>query len=157
MHHFVTEMCTFVHFSATKWCIVGIFLVHYGISEVGLLLRWHRSNRCPNVSEVNPNHMGEIGEVVRMHTVRVLVFFVAVWYHWYYQRYHTATKSPKHEQYAYFVGYTFVARSEMEIPIFLKRSSYRQRSEFPAPGVHRRALFGLQHHSTVLHSKQITT
>ena len=23
MHHFVTEMCTGVHISVTKWCIVG--------------------------------------------------------------------------------------------------------------------------------------
>ena len=23
MHRFVTEMCTFVHISVTKWCIVG--------------------------------------------------------------------------------------------------------------------------------------
>ena len=23
MHHFVTEMCTYVHISVTKWCIVG--------------------------------------------------------------------------------------------------------------------------------------
>ena len=23
MHHFVTEMCTHVHISVTKWCIVG--------------------------------------------------------------------------------------------------------------------------------------
>ena len=25
MHHFVTEMCTCVHISVTKWCIVGYF------------------------------------------------------------------------------------------------------------------------------------
>ena len=29
MHHFVTEMCTYVHISVTKWCIVG-----YGIGAV---------------------------------------------------------------------------------------------------------------------------
>ena len=23
MHHFVTEMCTYVHISVTKWCIMG--------------------------------------------------------------------------------------------------------------------------------------
>ena len=31
MHHSVTEMCTNVHISVTKWCIVGIGLVHWGI------------------------------------------------------------------------------------------------------------------------------
>ena len=36
MHHFVTEMCTCVHISATKRCIVE-YMVHYGISEIGLL------------------------------------------------------------------------------------------------------------------------
>ena len=29
MHHFVTEMCTHVHISVTKWCIVG-----YGIGAL---------------------------------------------------------------------------------------------------------------------------
>ena len=26
MHHIVTEMCTYVHISVTKWCIVGYFV-----------------------------------------------------------------------------------------------------------------------------------
>ena len=30
MHHFVTEMCTCVHISVTKWCIMGHFLMHCG-------------------------------------------------------------------------------------------------------------------------------
>ena len=33
MHHFETEMCTCVHISVTKWCIVG----NCGICEMGLL------------------------------------------------------------------------------------------------------------------------
>ena len=37
MHHFVTKMCTCVHISVTKWCIVGYGLVHCGICEMGLL------------------------------------------------------------------------------------------------------------------------
>ena len=32
MHHFVTEMCTRVHISVTKWCIVGY--------EIGALWDW---------------------------------------------------------------------------------------------------------------------
>ena len=33
MHHCVTEMCTFVHISVTKWCIMGYLsnLMHCGI------------------------------------------------------------------------------------------------------------------------------
>ena len=38
MHHFVTEMCTQVHISVTKWCVVGMGLVHYGIFAAGLLI-----------------------------------------------------------------------------------------------------------------------
>ena len=41
MHHFVTEMCTYVHISVTKWCIVGYELVHCGICEMGLLSHVH--------------------------------------------------------------------------------------------------------------------
>ena len=36
MHYFVTEMCTYVHISVTKWCIVGYGLVHCGICATGL-------------------------------------------------------------------------------------------------------------------------
>ena len=42
VHHFVTEMCTCVHISVTKWCIVGFFLMNRGICEMGLL-GWARS------------------------------------------------------------------------------------------------------------------
>ena len=35
MHHFVTEMCTYVHISVTKWCIMGyrtvVNLVNYSV------------------------------------------------------------------------------------------------------------------------------
>ena len=37
MHHVVTEMCTCVHISVTKWCIVG-YLMHCWICEVDLLI-----------------------------------------------------------------------------------------------------------------------
>ena len=45
MHHFVTEMCTCMHFSVAKCCIVrhlsnalwDIYLMHCGICEMGLL------------------------------------------------------------------------------------------------------------------------
>ena len=37
MHHFVTEMCTHVHISVTKWCILGYGLVHCGICAICLL------------------------------------------------------------------------------------------------------------------------
>ena len=37
MHHCVSEMCTCVHISVTKWCIVG-YLMHCGICEMGLLI-----------------------------------------------------------------------------------------------------------------------
>ena len=36
MHHFGTEMCTCMHISVTKQCIVGYFLMHCGICEIGL-------------------------------------------------------------------------------------------------------------------------
>ena len=47
MHHFVTEMCTHVHISVTKWCIVvygtgallDMGLVHCGIVNLLLFLR----------------------------------------------------------------------------------------------------------------------
>ena len=35
-HHFVTEMCTCMHISVTKWCLVDICLNHSGICEMGL-------------------------------------------------------------------------------------------------------------------------
>ena len=35
MHHFVTEMCIYVHISVTKWCIVRMVLVHFGICGTG--------------------------------------------------------------------------------------------------------------------------
>ena len=41
MHHFVTEMCTHVHISVTKWCNMGYCLMHCGIWEKDLLLRHH--------------------------------------------------------------------------------------------------------------------
>ena len=42
---FVTEMCTRVHISVTKWCIVGFCLMHCGICEIGLLKRhWMNGN-----------------------------------------------------------------------------------------------------------------
>ena len=37
IHHFVTEMCTHVHISATKWRIVVMGLVHCGICATGPL------------------------------------------------------------------------------------------------------------------------
>ena len=37
MHHFVTEMCTCVHISVTKWCIVGYLSNHCWICEMGHL------------------------------------------------------------------------------------------------------------------------
>ena len=45
MHHFVTEMCTHVHISVTKWCIGDMWLVHCGIYATGLL------------SQPNPPHL----------------------------------------------------------------------------------------------------
>ena len=39
MHPFVTEMCTHVHISVTKWCIVYMGLVHCGICASDLLLQ----------------------------------------------------------------------------------------------------------------------
>ena len=35
MHHFVSEMCIYVHISVTKWCIVRMVLVHFGICGTG--------------------------------------------------------------------------------------------------------------------------
>ena len=48
MHHFVTEMCTRVHISVTKWYIAGYRIgalwdmrpLHYWICEMDLLI-WH--------------------------------------------------------------------------------------------------------------------
>ena len=38
MHHFVTEMCTCVHISVTKWCIVRyICMMHCGICKMVFL------------------------------------------------------------------------------------------------------------------------
>ena len=37
LHYFVTEICKRVHISVTKRCIVGYFLVHCGICEMGLV------------------------------------------------------------------------------------------------------------------------
>ena len=37
MHNFVTEMCTWVHISVTKWCIVG-YLMYCAICEMALLV-----------------------------------------------------------------------------------------------------------------------
>ena len=36
MRYFVTEMCTGVHISVTKWCSVQ-YLMHWGNCEMGLL------------------------------------------------------------------------------------------------------------------------
>ena len=33
MHHFVTEMCTYVHISVTKCCIVGFTYVHISVTK----------------------------------------------------------------------------------------------------------------------------
>ena len=38
MHHFVTEMCTHVHISVTKWYILGYCLMHCGIREMGSIV-----------------------------------------------------------------------------------------------------------------------
>ena len=41
MNHFVTEMCTHVHISVTKWCIVGCLPnVLLDLWEVNLSLKW---------------------------------------------------------------------------------------------------------------------
>ena len=45
MHHFVTEMCTCLHISVTKWCIVRYCLMHCGICNMGLLL-WYNCFQC---------------------------------------------------------------------------------------------------------------
>ena len=37
MHYFVTEMCTYVQISDTKWYIVGMAVVNCGICEMDLL------------------------------------------------------------------------------------------------------------------------
>ena len=52
MHHFVTEMCTHVHISVPKWCIVEYGLVHCGICATGLLDNyvWY------NVVVIEPMH-----------------------------------------------------------------------------------------------------
>ena len=66
MHHFVTEMYTYVHISVTKWCIVG--MVNCGISETGLFsnylfmalingIHWHGSEmRSPQVHVYGSGH-----------------------------------------------------------------------------------------------------
>ena len=46
MHHFVTEMCTHVHISATKWCIVG-----YGTDALWDL--WNHRENSP-VTQTSP-------------------------------------------------------------------------------------------------------
>ena len=48
MHHFVTEMCTHVHISVTKWCIVG-----YRTGAFARLVYWL------NASDVTLNNMGK--------------------------------------------------------------------------------------------------
>ena len=41
MHHFVTEMCTHVHISVTKWCIVGnIYLFCQKSKNQHSVFRW---------------------------------------------------------------------------------------------------------------------
>ena len=42
MHHFVTEMCTHVHISVTKWCIVG-----YGVGALWDLYKRSIMPDCP--------------------------------------------------------------------------------------------------------------
>ena len=46
IHHFVTEMCTCVHISVIKWCIVGHFPMHCGISEMGQTVTSAQSWLC---------------------------------------------------------------------------------------------------------------
>ena len=46
MHHFVTEMCTCVHFSVAKWCIVGHLsnaLCDLWDGSIALCVRWDRT------------------------------------------------------------------------------------------------------------------
>ena len=45
MHHFVTEMCTCVHISVTKWCIVG----KLSNALWDGFVRWVYWRRCPYV------------------------------------------------------------------------------------------------------------
>ena len=35
MHHFATQMCTHVHISVTKWCIVGYLCNAFGVYSTG--------------------------------------------------------------------------------------------------------------------------
>ena len=47
MHHFVTEMCTFVHISVQTGALWDFCLVDYGICEMGLFTWQHRvSGHC---------------------------------------------------------------------------------------------------------------
>ena len=54
MHHFVTEMCTHVHISVTKWCIVGYGIgawdLHYWSSVQG-------THHCISFTAQNLNNM----------------------------------------------------------------------------------------------------
>ena len=63
MHHFVTEMCTCLHISVTKWCNVGywvIYLMHCGICEMGLF--WPAKDKKPGsgLSEDANTHWGRV-------------------------------------------------------------------------------------------------
>ena len=42
MHHFVAEMCTHVHISATKWCIVGYGTDAFWDCKMGLMSDFHQ-------------------------------------------------------------------------------------------------------------------
>ena len=49
LRHFLTEICTRVHFPATKWCIVG-YLIQCGVCEMGLVFpkyKRHPIIMCP--------------------------------------------------------------------------------------------------------------
>ena len=66
MHHFVTEMCTRVHISVTKWCIVGygigalwdlctrsIHTAHREYVETTMITKWHVVKLvCQNLEQI---------------------------------------------------------------------------------------------------------
>ena len=48
MHHCVPEICTYVHISVTKWCIVGHRLMHFGICGLRPSCMSRKSYIAPN-------------------------------------------------------------------------------------------------------------
>ena len=52
MHHFVTEMCTCVHISVKKWCIVGHLsgiVGLWGLWDGSIDIKWHKPWNYPGI------------------------------------------------------------------------------------------------------------